>query len=463
MLSSIENGVKISTEKGVKICIEKWVKILTRRVYYDRIFLEVVMNYFERYAEKEIKEALESSGTVVVTGPKFVGKTTTSKLFAKSMYTLDTKMKIDLAQSNPESILIGHTPRLIDEWQNVPDLWNCARSEIDRRDEKFGQFIFTGSSTPANKEDIFHSGAGRIVTVPMFPMTLSETKESKQTVSLSNLFSCNDKVFEINEDYSLHDTAFYICRGGWPLTVGKSPSIALKITENYCNTLFEFENSKNKKFRNKKSHIFKMILRSYARNISTEVRRKKILFDINEHDDRNLNESTFDEYIEALNDLFIIKDIDAWNPNFRSKTSIITSPTRHFVDTSIAANVLGLSPDDLMNDPKTFGFFFEDFAVKELNVYAHSLGGEIRHFRDSNGLECDAVLHLKNGKYGLIEIKLGGANLISEGKRTLELLRNRIIDNNQTPPSFCMILTAVGDAFTLDDGTHVVPINMLTL
>ncbi len=419
------------------------------------------MGYLKRYIEKEIEEALETSGVVVIAGPKFCGKTTTSKLFAKSSFSLDTKQKIELVQSNPESILIGENPRLIDEWQNVPDLWNCARAEIDGRENKFGQFIFTGSSTPADKEDIYHSGSGRIVTIVMRPMSLYETKESKGAVSLAELFNGQKKVFFVNEKYYLQDTAFYICRGGWPLSLTENRGRALKITENYCSTLFEFENSKNKKFRNKKPEIFKMVLRSYARNISTEVRRKKMLADINEHDDRNLNEDTFDEYVEALNDLFIIKDIEAWNPNFRSKTTVTASPTRHFVDTSIAANILNVSPEDLMNDPKTFGLFFEDFAVKELSIYAKTLNGEVRHYRDANGLECDAVLHLKNGKYALIEIKLGGENLIAEGESTLNSLKNKIAESKQTMPAFCMIITAVGNAYTLDSGIHVVPINVI--
>ena len=419
------------------------------------------MAYLERYIEKDIKLALETSGVVVIAGPKFCGKTTTSNMFAKSSYALDTKQKINLVQSNPEAILIGATPRLIDEWQNVPDLWNCVRAEVDAREEKFGQFIFTGSSTPADKEDIYHSGSGRIVTLVMRPMSLFESADSTGAISLSDLFHGKKNIFAINEKYYLQDTAFYICRGGWPLSLVGDRQKALKITENYYSTLFEFENSKNKKFRNKKPEIFKMILRSYARNVSTEVRRKTILADINAHDDRNLSEDTFDEYVEALNDLFIIKDIEAWNPNFRSKTTITSSPTRHFVDTSIAAGCLGISPDDLINDPQTFGMFFEDFAVKELSIYAQALQGEIRHYRDGNGLECDAVIHLKNGEYALVEVKLGGENLIKDGVTTLTSLKNKIIEDGQKPPAFSMILTAVGDAHTLENGIHVVPINML--
>lgn len=420
------------------------------------------MKYYKRYIEKQIKEALKTSGAVVVAGPKFCGKTTTCKRFAASSYALDTKEKIQLVQSSPISILSGNTPRLIDEWQNVPDLWNCARSEIDSREKKFGQFIFTGSSTPADEEDIYHSGAGRIVTLRMRPMSLYESKESSGEVSLSKLFENGDEhIFHTNDEYRLQDTAFYLCRGGWPLSLVSNREKALKITENYCSTLFEFENSKNQRFRNKKKDTLLTILKSYARNISTEARRTVLLNDVNEHEDRKLDSDTFDEYLKALNDLFIIKDIDAWNPNFRSQTSIITSPTRHFVDTSIAANILCITPDDLINDPRTFGMFFEDFAVNQLTIYSETLKGEIRHYRDSKGLECDAVIHLRNGQYALVEIKLGGENLIRSGISTLSSLREKIIANNQQEPAFSMIVTACGNAFTTEEGIHIVPINML--
>jgi len=420
------------------------------------------MDYLNRYIENQIREALDTSGAVVVAGPKFCGKTTTCKRFAASSFSLDTKSKIQLVQSSPDSVLIGETPRLIDEWQNVPDLWNCARAEVDAREDKFGQFIFTGSSTPADQSDIYHSGAGRIVTLQMRPMSLFESKDSNGNISLTKLFdSPEERLFYINENYYLQDTAFYLCRGGWPLSLVDDRKKALRITENYYSTLFEFENNRNEKFRNRKKSIFLMILRSYARNISTEARRKVLINDVNEHDDRNLDPDTFDEYVKALNDLFIIRDIEAWNPNFRSKTSVVSSPTRHFVDTSIAAGALRISPDDLMNDPKTFGLFFEDFAVNELIVYSGNLGGEVRHYRDGNGLECDAVIHLNDGRYALAEIKLGGESLIREGISTLTSLKEKIKADKQKPPVFSMIVTACGDAYTTKEGIHIVPVNML--
>lgn len=417
--------------------------------------------YYKRYIEKEIEKLLKTSGAVVIEGPKFCGKSTTSEKFAESKYVLDTKAKIELAQSNPNDILIGEHPRLIDEWQMVPDLWNCARTNIDNSKDKFGKFIFTGSSTPVNKNDIYHSGAGRIVKIKMRTLSLFESEESTGEVSLKKLFEGKEKVFSTNDNYSLYDTAFYICRGGWPLSLVKNKEKALQITNNYVSTLFEFENHNNEKFRNKKKNLFIMILKSYARNISSEARRSKMLNDVIEHEDRKLDDNTFDEYVEALNDLYIIEDIEAWNPNFRSKTTITSTPTRHFIDTSIATGILNMSPNDLMNDPESFGLFFEDFVVKELNIYTKMLDGEIRHYRDNNGLECDAVIHLKNGNFALVEIKLGGESLVNNGISTLKKLKEKLLKEKKKEPTFMMIVTAVGNAYTTKDGIYVVPINKL--
>ena len=420
------------------------------------------MNYLKRYVEKDIEILLKTIGVIVVCGPKYCGKTTTSQRYSKSSYALTTKEKIEFAKSNPESILIGENPRLIDEWQHAPDLWNCVRAEVDRRDEKFGQFIFTGSSTPADKSEIFHNGAGRIYSLKMYPMSLMESLDSKGVISLKELFETKEikSIFYQNDNYNVLDTAFYMCRGGWPNSLDENKDLALIKTRNYCDTLFNFENSSNSKFRNKKKEIFLMLLKSYARNISTEVRKTTLKKDILENDDRNLDDDTFDSYLEALQDLYIIEDIEAWNPNFRSKEIIISTPTRHFVDTSIALWALNMSPNDLLNDPNTFGLMFEDFVIKELKIYSKVLDGEVRHYRDGNGLECDAVIHLRNGKYALIEIKLGGEDAIKKGINNLKKLENKIIESNLNKPTFKMIITGSGFARTLDD-TYIVPINIL--
>ncbi len=251
-----------------------------------------------------------------------------------------------------------------------------------------------------------------------------------------------------------------MCRGGWPSSLMENRELALLSTKKYCNTLFDFENSSNTTFRNKKKDILLMLIKSYARNISTEVRKSTLKKDILENDDRNLDDDTFDSYLEALQDLYIIEDIEAWNPNFRSKEIIISTPTRHFVDTSIALWALKMSPNDLLNDPNTFGLMFEDFVIRELKIYSKVLRGEVRHYRDGNGLECDAVIHLRNGKYALIEIKLGGEDAINKGIKNLNKLEKKISDANLNKPTFKMIITGSGFARTIDN-IYIVPINIL--
>ena len=418
--------------------------------------------YYKRLIESKIQSKLKSSGAVLVAGPKFCGKTTTCMLYQKSFIKLNTRQTINLAKLNPKGVLLGNKPRLIDEWQAVPDIWNQVKDALDF-EYSFGQYILTGSSTPADKTQIHHSGAGRIVPLKMRPMSLYESEESKGTVSLKALFE-NPALdfFDINDDFQLADTAYLLCRGGWPISVQDDKELGLEITRNYYDSLFVFENSENEKFRNKKSEIFKMILRSYARNISTEAPNTTIIEDVKSSNSRTMDPKTFEEYMDALKDLYIIEDIQAWNPNIRSKTSIRTSDTRHFVDTSIACRALNISPDDLMNDLKSFGLFFEDFAVRDLSIYASTLDGEVRHYRDNAGLECDAVLHLPNGKWAAIEIKLGGENLVNEGVNSLTKLKDKLATkSNETPPTFMMVLTAFGPLYKRPDGIFVVPINCL--
>ncbi|WP_294115681.1 DUF4143 domain-containing protein [uncultured Fibrobacter sp.] len=358
----------------------------------------------------------------------------------------------------PHNTLLGEQPRLIDEWQTVPELWDEIRAWADEK-PGFGQFILTGSSTPADKSKIHHSGAGHIVTLPMRPMSLFESGDSTGTVSLAELFSSESpNVYDTNERHSLKDMAFYTCRGGWPLSILDDRDVALDVTANYYNGLFNFDTSENEKFRNKKPEVLRMILRSYARNISTEAAYKTIIQDIIESNNRTMDTKTFDDYWDALKDLFIISDIDAWNPNLRSKAVVRTTPTRHFVDTSIACQALNISPDDLMADLKSFGFFFEDLAVRDLNIYASLLGGTVKHYRDSRGLECDAVVHTPKGKWGAIEIKLGGDKLIEEGAANLNKLKDDVDDPNM---AFMAIITATGPAYRRVDGIYVTPLNCL--
>lgn len=418
--------------------------------------------YYKRLIEKDIELKLRTSGAVVVAGPKFCGKTTTCMLYQKSFVKLNTKQTITMARMNPKWALEGEKPRLIDEWQKAPDLWNQIKDDLDF-DYQFGKFILTGSSTPADKTEVHHSGAGRIAPVKMRPMSLWESQESKGTVSLIELFDEKSEYpWDLNSEISLEDIAFLICRGGWPISVRAPKDIAVEITKNYYNGLFVFEDCENERFRNKKPEVLKMILKSYARHISTEAAISTIIADVRQSNERTMDPKTFDDYMEALKDLYVIEDLPAWNPNIRSKTIIRSTPTRHFIDTSIACRALGVSPNDLMNDVESFGLFFEDFAVRDLSIYANAIGGTVTHYRDNTGLECDAVVHLEDGRWGAIEIKLGGDELIEHGAQSLKNLRDKITSiSEERAPSFLMVLTAVGGAYRREDGVYVAPINLL--
>ena len=418
--------------------------------------------YYPRLVEKEIELKLKTSGAVVVAGPKFCGKTTTCMLYQKSFVKLNTKQAITMARLNPKAMLKGETPRLIDEWQKAPDIWNQVKDDLDFNYE-FGKYILTGSSTPADKTEVHHSGAGRIAPVMMRPMSLWESKDSKGSVSLEDLFNGGKKfTWDINQDFTLDDVAFLLCRGGWPISVLASKDIAIEITKNYWNGLFVFEDQENERFRNKKPEVLKMIIRSYARHISTEAAIATIIADVRQSNERTMDTKTFDDYFEALKDLYILEDMPAWNPNIRSKTSIRSTPTRHFVDTSIACRALGVMPEDLLADLESFGLFFEDMAVRDLKVYASTIGGEVMHYRDNAGLECDAVIHLENGQWGAVEIKLGGDELIEAGASSLKRLKEKLAEkSDEKAPSFLMVLTAVGGSYQREDGVYVTPINLL--
>lgn len=418
--------------------------------------------YYKRLIEKNIEQKMKSSGAVLVAGPKFCGKTTTCMRFQKSFLKLSTKQAITMARMNPKGALQGEKPRLIDEWQKAPDIWNQVRDDLDM-DYQFGKYILTGSSTPADKTEVHHSGAGRITPVKMRPMSLWESNESKGEVSLSELFGQNDDFpWVMNENWKLEDVAHVLCRGGWPISVIAQKDIAVEITRNYFNGLFVFEDCENERFRNKDPEVLKMIVRSYARHISTEAAKTTIIKDVRQQNERTMDPKTFDDYLEALKDLYILEDMQAWNPSIRSKTSIRSTPTRHFVDTSIACRALNVGPEDLMQDLETFGLMFEDMAVRDLQIYADTIGGEVRHYRDNAGLECDAVVHLEDGRWGAVEIKLGGDDLVEAGAVSLKALRDKIVEkSDERAPSFLMVLTAVGGAYEREDGVLVAPVNML--
>jgi hypothetical protein len=418
--------------------------------------------YYERLVEKEIERKLKSSGAVLVAGPKFCGKTTTCMRYQKSFVKLNTLQTIQMARMNPKAVLKGETPRLIDEWQKAPDVWNQVKDDLDF-DYQFGKYILTGSSTPADKAEVHHSGAGRITPVKMRPMSLWESKESNGIVSLHDLFEGGHSFpWEPHNAFTLDDIAHVICRGGWPISIIADKDIALEVTRNYWNSLFVFEDCENERFRDKRPEVMKMIVRSYARHISTEAAASTIMADVRQSNERTMDSRTFEDYREALNDIYILEDMSAWNPSIRSKTSIRSTPTRHFVDTSIACMALGVTPQDLHRDLESLGLFFEDMAVRDLRIYADYLGGEVMHYRDNAGLECDAVVHLADGRWGAIEIKLGGDALIEAGASSLKRLKAKLEEkSDENAPSFLMVLTAVGGAYQREDGVYVAPLNFL--
>ena len=421
------------------------------------------MKYKKRFADTILKEKLEAKGAVLVEGAKWCGKTTTSEQLAKSiLYMQDPKKKkqnIELADINPAILLKGDTPRLIDEWQLAPKLWDAIRFEVDQRDA-FNQFILTGSAVPADDSEISHTGTGRITRMLMRPMSLVESGDSNGEISLKGLFDSKYKG-ESASEVGLEDIAYLICRGGWPKAVGYSKKIALQQAFDYYDGVVNSDVSRvDNKERNPER--VKLLMRSYARNIGSQIKYEEIRKDIAGNDIDSFSIISLYDYISALKKIFVIEDVPAWNPNLRSKTAIRTTETRYFVDPSVAIASMGLGPEDLINDLNTMGLAFENLCIRDLRVYAQAIDGEIYHYRDKNGLECDAVVHLRNGKYGLIEIKLGGETLIEEAAKTLSALEKVIDTERMKAPSFKMVLTAVGSyAYKRKDDIWVVPVTCL--
>lgn len=420
-------------------------------------------DYKPRIADGLLTRKLAGKGAVLIEGPKWCGKTTTAKQQAKSMLDLGDssvfKQSLQMMDLSPKTLLLGETPRLIDEWQTIPPLWDSIRDEVDKRSD-FSQFILTGSSVLPQADDTIHSGTGRFARIKMRPMTLFESSESSGEISLKDLF--DGKTTEpIVCNTDLREIAFITCRGGWPLATFLSGDIALDQAFDYIDSVTERDIQRVDGVK-RGAERARLLLRSYARNISQQVSYGTIKADMLSNDSQTLDEDTVADYIKALKRLFVIEDLEAWNPNLRSKSAIRTSDTRHFVDPSIGTASLGLGPDDLMNDLNTFGLFFEDLAVRDLRVFADALNGKLYHYRDSSGLECDTVLHRRNGTYALIEVKLGGEKLIEEGVNALKSLAE-VIDTTRMPnPSFMMVLTAVGQyAYQRPDGIFVVPISCI--
>lgn len=419
--------------------------------------------YKQRIADKMLQRRLTSIGAVLIEGPKWCGKTTTAAQQASTIIYMDDpeqiKQNLQMVDMNPKALLSGQTPILLDEWQLAPKLWDIIRFEVDHRDST-GQFILTGSAVPAKTDEISHSGAGRFAWLTMRPMSLYESGDSSGEVSLGELFSNPENIYGINA-LSLDDIAFFICRGGWPYATTLDKEPALDQVKYYYDAIIRSDISRVDGVR-RNPELAKRLIRSYARHQGAQASISTIADDIRTNEQEASELKTISSYIEALKKIFVIEDSLAWNPNLRSKSAIRTSDTRYFVDPSVATAALGLGPKDLMGDLNTMGLLFETLCVRDLRVFADSLDGQIYHYRDRNGLECDAVLHLRNGSFGLIEIKLGGDKLIEEGVSTLKRLSSKIDTDRMKSPSFLMIITATGKfAYRREDGVHVVPIGCL--
>lgn len=420
--------------------------------------------YKARIADKMLSRRLLGSGAVLIQGPKWCGKTTTAEQQAKSVVYMDDpeymEQNVELANLSPKKLLSGEVPRLIDEWQLAPQLWDAARFEVDHRDE-LGQFIFTGSAVPVDTSKIHHSGTGRFAWLTMRTMSLSESGDSTNEVSLEELFANPVADVFATNPLNIDSLAWLICRGGWPKATMVSKEVALDMAYRYYEAVVHSDISRVDNV-SRDPERAKRILRSLARNQCAQVTVNTICADLENNDVAATNRNTVASYIEALKKIFVLEDSLAWNPNLRSKTAIRTSDTRYFSDPSIGVAALGIGPNDLVNDLSTMGLFFEAMCIRDLRVYADAIDGTVYHYRDGNGLECDAVVHLRNGNYGLIEVKLGGEKNIEEGAKNLKLLASKIDDTKMKSPSFLMVLTGTSRyAVRRDDSVYVVPIGCL--
>ncbi len=421
------------------------------------------MEYKHRIADGILEKKLRSKGAVLIEGPKWCGKTTTAEQQARSILYMDNpasfESNLQMAEIDPGILLEGDTPRLVDEWQLAPKLWDTVRFEVDHR-HQVGQFILTGSAVPSDEESMQHSGTGRFSWLTMRPMSLYESGESNGKVSLSHLFESCENIVATNS-LRIDDIAFLICRGGWPFACSLQGDAALAQAFDYVDAVIKKDVSRVDGT-NRNITTTRLLMRSYARNQGSQATIGTIVADMMTNDENEIGVKTAGSYLDALRKIFVIEDSEAWNPNLRSKTAIRTANTRYFIDPSIGTAVLGLGPKDLINDLNTMGLFFETLCVRDLRIFADALDGQVFHYRDKSGLECDAVIHLRNGRYGLVEIKLGGDRLINEGASNLLALVDKINTDKMKEPSFLMVLTGTGDfAYRRKDGVYVVPIGCL--
>jgi predicted AAA+ superfamily ATPase len=420
--------------------------------------------YKQRIADLLLASKLRSAGAVLVQGPKWCGKSTTASQIAESSLMLGTPKVLhetrNLLSIEPSLVMNGATPRLFDEWQTIPELWDTIRSEIDNRQE-MGQFVLTGSAVPLESNEIQHTGTGRFAWLRMRPMTLWESQESTGDVSLAEIFDGVTRKIMGTNKHSLQDIAYILCRGGWPISLSQQLEDALNTAYNYVDAIAESDLSRVDNTLRNPMRV-RRLLRSLGRLQGTVAPISTICQDMIANDESTLSEKTIASYINALEKIFVIEDMPAWSTNIRSKTAIRTSNTRYFVDPSIAVAALGITPSKLMNDLNTFGLLFETMAVRDLRVYADAINAKVYHYRDKDELECDAIIERRDGSYGLVEIKIGGDYAIREAQNTLNTLSKKIDTDKVGKPQFRMILTAVGDyAMQLEDGCIVVPIGCL--
>ena len=419
--------------------------------------------YRARIADEILKRRLQTTGAVVIEGPKWCGKTTTAEQVAKSVLYVDDPEKKDeniaLSNLSPKLLLKGDSPRLLDEWQVAPKLWDAVRFAVDHQ-EGAGHFILTGSWTPIDSNERSHSGTGRFSWLTMRPMSLFESGDSTGEVSLGALFNGNEDVSGVSS-LDIERLAFLICRGGWPSCLSMEGDLALDPAINYFEGVVRGDISKaDKKAKNEMTT--RRLMRSFARHQGSQTPNATISLDIKTNEGGSSDEETIAVYLNALRKIFVVEDMEAWCPRLRSKAAIRTSATRFYSDPSIATSALGVGPSDLLNDLNTFGFLFETLCVRDLRVYAEALQGKVYRYRDSLGHECDAIIHLRNGKYGLIEMKLGEDSAIEYGAKTLKDMAARIDINVMNAPSFLMVLVGVGTyAYKRSDGVYVVPIGCL--
>ena len=421
--------------------------------------------YRTRIVDEILKLKLSSAAAVLVEGTKWCGKTTTCEQVSRSVIYMDDPSHeaqyAELSRIAPLKLLEGAQPRLIDEWQSAPTLWDAIRHKADR-DKLIGAFVITGSAVPADIDKLKHSGTGRFAWLKMRPMSLWESGESSGAVSLSDLFKKGSFSVADARPLELEAVAEIVCRGGWPQSLDMSGVARFQAVRNILDAIVDRDASRVDGV-SRDSDRVRRLLRSYARLQGTQATARVIKSDLQSNELMKFDDDTVYSYVNALKKLFVIEDVPAWCPNLRTKDAIRTSDTRYFVDPSLAAASLGAGTGELMNDLKTFGFFFETMVLRDLRVYAESLGGEVRHYHDKTGLECDAVIHLPNGEYGLFEVKLGGDRLIAEGVKTLGELLRLVREKGLKEPAFRMVVTAVGDyAYRRsDDGVVVCPVSAL--